>query len=254
MINCSSMTALSVDECGHACVCSCTCVCIQRSCNPLRAGTWPFFSVCVPQLCLTFCNPVDHSPLSLGFSSEEYWSGLPCPPPGDRPSPGVEPPSQVSCFGRPVLFLPAPALFSSSFQSRSRNFPSAAIGITSAPTLPPSPSYTHSYMSPSCPPRLDGEGGVDMEMLNGLWMVLLWQDPSLPCLSCPSRPWSSPKRTLPVMENSGADVPLASQKPSQGSRPRKQVVAPGTLSPWAPTPEDAGCPCLPTTVRGVRTG
>ena len=27
----------------------------------------------------------------MGFSREEYWSGLPFPPPGDPPSPGVEP-------------------------------------------------------------------------------------------------------------------------------------------------------------------
>ena len=26
-----------------------------------------------------------------GFSSQEYWSGLPCPPPGDLPNPGIEP-------------------------------------------------------------------------------------------------------------------------------------------------------------------
>ena len=26
-----------------------------------------------------------------GFSRQEYWSGLPCPPPGDLPSPGIEP-------------------------------------------------------------------------------------------------------------------------------------------------------------------
>ena len=27
------------------------------------------------------------SPLSMGFSRQEYWSGLPCPPPGDLPQP-----------------------------------------------------------------------------------------------------------------------------------------------------------------------
>ena len=27
----------------------------------------------------------------MGFSRQEYWSGLPCPPPGDLPDPGVEP-------------------------------------------------------------------------------------------------------------------------------------------------------------------
>ena len=31
------------------------------------------------------------APLSMGFSKQEYWSGLPCPPPGDLPNPGIEP-------------------------------------------------------------------------------------------------------------------------------------------------------------------
>ena len=31
------------------------------------------------------------APLPMGFSRKEYWSGLPCPPPGDLPNPGVEP-------------------------------------------------------------------------------------------------------------------------------------------------------------------
>ena len=30
------------------------------------------------------------TPLSMGFSRQEYWSGLPCPPPGDLPNPGIE--------------------------------------------------------------------------------------------------------------------------------------------------------------------
>ena len=30
------------------------------------------------------------APLSMGFSRQEYWSGLPCPPPGDLPHPGIE--------------------------------------------------------------------------------------------------------------------------------------------------------------------
>ena len=31
------------------------------------------------------------SPLSMGFSRQEYWSGLPVPSPGDVPHPGIEP-------------------------------------------------------------------------------------------------------------------------------------------------------------------
>ena len=30
-----------------------------------------------------------------GFSSQEYWSGLPCPPPGDLPNPGIKPRSRA---------------------------------------------------------------------------------------------------------------------------------------------------------------
>ena len=36
------------------------------------------------------------SPLSMGFSRQEYWSGLPYPPPGDFPKPGTEPMSLMS--------------------------------------------------------------------------------------------------------------------------------------------------------------
>ena len=36
------------------------------------------------------------APLSMSFSRQEYWSGLPCPPPGDLPHPGMEPVSLTS--------------------------------------------------------------------------------------------------------------------------------------------------------------
>ncbi|ELR52688.1 hypothetical protein M91_13299, partial [Bos mutus] len=36
------------------------------------------------------------SPLSMGFSRQEYWCGLPRPPPGDLPNPGIKPPSLTS--------------------------------------------------------------------------------------------------------------------------------------------------------------
>ena len=43
----------------------------------------------VAQWCLTLCHPMDCSP--SGSSRQEYWSGLPSPPPGDLPNPGIEP-------------------------------------------------------------------------------------------------------------------------------------------------------------------
>ena len=48
----------------------------------------------VAQSCPTLCNPwtVAHqAPPSMGFSRQEYWSGLPFPSPGDLPDPGIEP-------------------------------------------------------------------------------------------------------------------------------------------------------------------
>ena len=36
------------------------------------------------------------APLSMGFSRKEYWSGLPCPPPGDLTDPEIEPSSLTS--------------------------------------------------------------------------------------------------------------------------------------------------------------
>ena len=43
------------------------------------------------QLCLTVCDPVDpivhQAHLSMRFSGQEHWSGLPCCPPGDLPGP-----------------------------------------------------------------------------------------------------------------------------------------------------------------------
>ena len=48
---------------------------------------------------LTLCDAMECSPpglLSMGFSRQEYWSGLPCPPPQDLPEPGIQPASPMS--------------------------------------------------------------------------------------------------------------------------------------------------------------
>ena len=58
----------------------------------------PWSSICklndtpgeVAQLCPTLCDPMD-TRLFIGFSRQEYWSGLPFPSPGNLPDPGIEP-------------------------------------------------------------------------------------------------------------------------------------------------------------------
>ena len=57
---------------------------------------WP----CVhAQLCLPLCNPMDYSPSGSsihGTLQAGILSGLPCPPPGDLPEPGIEPVSPLA--------------------------------------------------------------------------------------------------------------------------------------------------------------
>ena len=47
-------------------------------------------------LFVTSVTVAHHAPLSMGFPRQEYWSGLPCPPPGHLPDPGVEASSPMS--------------------------------------------------------------------------------------------------------------------------------------------------------------
>ena len=42
------------------------------------------------QLFVTLWTVAHQAPLSTGFSRQEYWSGLPFPPPGDLPDPGIK--------------------------------------------------------------------------------------------------------------------------------------------------------------------
>ena len=47
--------------------------------------------VCAVQLFETPWTADPQSPLSMGFSRQDYWSGLPFPSPGDLPDSGIEP-------------------------------------------------------------------------------------------------------------------------------------------------------------------
>ena len=48
------------------------------------------------RLFATLWTVARQAPLSVGFSRQEYWSELPCPPPGDLPDPGIEPVSPLT--------------------------------------------------------------------------------------------------------------------------------------------------------------
>ena len=65
----------------HLALCMHVCVLSHFSCVHLFAA---------------FQTVAHQAPLSMEFSRQEYWSGLPCPPPGDLPNPGVKPKSLMS--------------------------------------------------------------------------------------------------------------------------------------------------------------
>ena len=52
------------------------------------------------QLHVTLWAAASQAPLSMGFSRQEHWSGLPCPPSEDLPDPGIQhaPPTLVGEF------------------------------------------------------------------------------------------------------------------------------------------------------------
>ena len=71
------------------------------------------------------CNPMDHShqaPLSTGFPRQEYWSGLPFPPPGDLPNPGIKPTFLVSPALAGKFFTTTPPGNPKSYFTRAKYF------------------------------------------------------------------------------------------------------------------------------------
>ena len=77
----------------YVCVCVCVCVCAL-------SHVWFF---------VTPWTIAHQPPLSMGFLKQEYWSGLPFPPPGDYPNPGMEPKSPVSLALAGRFFTTAPS-------------------------------------------------------------------------------------------------------------------------------------------------
>ena len=69
-----------------------------------------YVCVCVLSSVWLFVTPrtiANQAPLSMGFSQQEYWSGLPCPPPGNLPNLGTRDQTRVSCIScvvRQILY------------------------------------------------------------------------------------------------------------------------------------------------------
>ena len=77
-----------VDGNVYVCVCVCVCVCVFT--HQLFATPW---------------TVARQAPLSMEFSRQKYWSGLPFPSPGDLPNPGIEPMSLAPPALAGVFFI-----------------------------------------------------------------------------------------------------------------------------------------------------
>ena len=65
-------------------MCVCVCVCVYMH-------AWMLSCFSHGQLFVTLWTIARQASQSMGFSRQEYWSGLPCLPPADLPNPGIKP-------------------------------------------------------------------------------------------------------------------------------------------------------------------
>ena len=138
--------------------------------------------VSVTQLCPTLCDPlvVHQPPLSMEFSRQEYWSGLPCPPPGDLPDTGIErrtPALQGDSLpsgppGQPTVYLPLFILI----------YGSSAPGILSS-----EPQTCAVFISPSTIPVCSTLAGL-LRLPRHSLEPQSFPCNFIPCLSFPGKP------------------------------------------------------------------
>ena len=80
---------------------------LEPTLGPAEILKWS--EVKVAESCPTLGNPMDWShqaPLSMGFSRQECWSGLPCPPSGNLPNPGIKCTSLMSPASGSLWLVP----------------------------------------------------------------------------------------------------------------------------------------------------
>ena len=115
-------------------------------------------------LCLTLCDPMEcvacQAPLSMGFSRQEYWNGLPCPPPGDLPDPGIKLVSLTAALAGGFFTSATWEAPTHPKRGQKVNAPVPS-GITLRKPRPGQQPLTHvspslSQTSSSCPSRLQG--------------------------------------------------------------------------------------------------
>ena len=134
----------------------------------------------VSQSCLTLCDPLDCSPWGSyvhGFSRQEYWNGLPSPPPGIFLTQGsnwrLTSPALADQFF--TTRLPRPGRAPGSFQSVA-----SVLGLEAIKSVCAFQEWGLGFLQPSGKPHWFSN------QLNGL--AFWYQTPGIDCLICCSNP------------------------------------------------------------------
>ena len=102
-----------------------------RSCLTPACGGGGLYSLSCVWLFVTPWTVAHQGPLSMGFSRQEYWTGLPFPPLGESSQPRDLPKPRVSFIGRQMHYRRA-----------TREAPTPACTCSEGPQLPPKPTVS----------------------------------------------------------------------------------------------------------------
>ena len=95
-------------------------------------------SVCMLSHVQLFATPAHQAPLSMEFSRQEWWNGLPFPTPGGLPDPGIEPDSPASLVLSGRFFTsepPGKPVYINLYQKQKQPWDTAALLFLVSPAV-----------------------------------------------------------------------------------------------------------------------
>ena len=158
------------------------------------------------------------APLSMGFSRQEYWRGLPCLPPGDIVNPGIKPWSLMSpalagrffttsatweppSEGHRPWDLGSTCLYSVHFWSKGLTWPLARCPAYSEQIYLPK-LWDDSSLNPFWPSRMAGSGSIGHEQWARQTRSLTqWSWKNLPHCSHTVEEWRGEQTVQRILEN-----------------------------------------------------
>ena len=194
------------------------------------------------------------APLSMGFSRQEYWNGLPCPPPGDLPDRGTEPRSPAaaatakSLQSCPTLFDPIDGSLPGSpvpgiLQARTLEW--VAISFSNAWKWKVKVKSLSQVWLLATPWTAAYQAPLSMGFSRQkYWSGVPLPSPASPANSLPPEPPGKLSQ-MPVADSNHWDWIQCPQGFLGGSVVKNPPAVAGGMD-WIPDPGNLTCPCTPT--------